>query len=68
MHRSRMQNVSYSYEDLFQRNIGVFTAEEQERIRGLVVAIAGAGGLGGPVAYNLARLGVGEIRLADPEV
>ena len=63
-----MQNVSYSYEDLFQRNIGVFTAEEQERIRGLVVAIAGAGGLGGPVAYNLARLGVGEIRLADPEV
>jgi tRNA threonylcarbamoyladenosine dehydratase len=57
-----------AYADLFQRNIGVFTAEEQERIRGLVVAIAGAGGLGGPVAYNLARLGVGEIRLADPEV
>ena len=55
------------YADLFQRNIGVFTTEEQERIRGLVVAIAGAGGLGGPVAYNLARLGVGEIRLADPE-
>ena len=31
------------------------------------VAIAGAGGLGGPVAYILARLGVGEIRLADAD-
>lgn len=57
----------YTYEEIFQRNIGVFTPEEQERIRNLKVAIAGAGGLGGSVAYSLARLGVGEIRLADPE-
>jgi molybdopterin/thiamine biosynthesis adenylyltransferase len=58
-------SADYSYEEIFQRNIGVFTAEEQEKIKSLRIAIAGAGGLGGPVAYNLARLGVGEIRLAD---
>ncbi len=57
----------YTYEEIFQRNIGVFTKEEQERIRNLKVAIAGAGGLGGPVAIILARLGVGEIRIADPD-
>lgn len=57
----------YTYEEIFQRNIGVFTPEEQEKIKNLKIAIAGAGGLGGPVAYYLARLGVGELRLADPE-
>lgn len=57
-----------AYEELFSRNLGVFTPEQQERIRRLTVAIAGCGGLGGPVAYLLARLGVGELRLADPEV
>ena len=59
--------MSFRYEELFQRNIGVFTPEEQGRIRGLVVAVAGCGGLGSAIAYNLARLGVGGIRLADPE-
>ena len=56
-----------SYEDIFQRNLGMFTKEEQERIRNLKVAIAGGGGLGGTAAYILAKLGVGEIRIADPE-
>jgi len=57
----------YRYKDLFQRNIGLFTDKQQERISKLKIAIAGAGGLGGPVAYTLARLGVGEIRLIDPD-
>jgi molybdopterin/thiamine biosynthesis adenylyltransferase len=55
------------YNSLFSRNIGVFTEEQQEKIKGLKIAIAGVGGLGGSVAYSLARLGVGELRLADPE-
>lgn len=59
--------MEYTYDQMFQRNIGIFTPEEQEKIKNLKVAIAGAGGLGGPIAYNLARLGVGEIRLADPD-
>jgi molybdopterin/thiamine biosynthesis adenylyltransferase len=60
--------MTFSYDELFGRNLGVFTAQEQARTKSLTVAIAGAGGLGGPVAYNLARLGVGGLRLADPEV
>ena len=59
--------AQFSYDEIFERNLGVFTAEEQERIRSLTVAIAGAGGAGGAVAYALARLGVGAIRIADPE-
>ena len=50
-----------------RRNIGLLTPEEQERMRALVVAVAGCGGVGGPAAHFLARLGVGELRLADPE-
>jgi molybdopterin/thiamine biosynthesis adenylyltransferase len=57
----------YTYDEIFQRNIGVFTPEEQERIKNLKVAIAGAGGLGGPVAITLARLGVGRISIADAD-
>lgn len=62
-----MPKQKYTYDEIFQRNIGVFTPEEQERIKNLKVAIAGVGGMGGSVAYSLARLGVGEMRLADPE-
>lgn len=56
-----------AYEELFARNLGVFTPAQQERVRSLTVAIAGCGGLGGPCAVHLARMGVGELRLADPE-
>ena len=56
-----------SYDEITQRNIGVFTVEEQARIHSLVVAVAGCGGQGAPAAHNLARMGVGELRLADPE-
>jgi len=30
----------YSYDEIFQRNIGIFTKEEQEKIKNLKVAIA----------------------------
>ena len=56
-----------TYDELTQRNIGVFSMGEQSRIESLVVAVAGCGAIGGPVAHFLARLGVGELRLADPE-
>jgi molybdopterin/thiamine biosynthesis adenylyltransferase len=59
--------VEPSYDEFTQRNIGVFTPEEQARIQSLVVVIAGCGGVGAPAAHFLARLGVGELRLADPE-
>ncbi len=55
------------YDELTERNAGAFTPGEQARIRSLVVAIAGCGAIGAPAAHFLARLGVGELRLADPE-
>jgi molybdopterin/thiamine biosynthesis adenylyltransferase len=43
------------------------SVEEQGRIHESRVAIAGAGGDGGMLAIMLARMGVGELRLADPD-
>lgn len=51
----------------FSRNLGFLSIEEQQKINDSVVAIAGAGGDGGALALQLARVGVGEIRLADPD-
>lgn len=51
----------------FSRNLGFFSLEEQSYLNESVVAIAGAGGDGGMLAVQLARLGIGEIRLADPD-
>ncbi len=56
------------YEELFQRNIGIFNQTEQyKKIRNLTVALAGVGGVGGITAERLVRLGVGNFHLADPE-
>ena len=52
----------------FARNLGFITVAEQERINDSIVAIAGAGGDGGLLAIEFARMGVGEIRLADPDI
>lgn len=51
----------------FSRNLGFISEAEQECLNGSVVAVAGAGGDGGALAVQLARLGVGELRLADPD-
>jgi molybdopterin/thiamine biosynthesis adenylyltransferase len=59
------KKMQYPYNELFKRNREFFSKEEFKRLKNLKIAIAGAGGLGGPVAYNLARLGIKEIRLAD---
>ena len=51
----------------FSRNLGFFSLEEQQYLNESAVVIAGAGGDGGMLAVQLARLGVGELRLADPD-
>jgi molybdopterin/thiamine biosynthesis adenylyltransferase len=56
------------YEELFQRNFGIFEPEEQERIRDAKVVIIGCGGIGGAIAIALARSGVGHFVLMEPEV
>jgi molybdopterin/thiamine biosynthesis adenylyltransferase len=56
------------YHERVDRNIGMFTWGDQNSLRSKVVGIAGCGGMGGYVAQALLRLGIGELRLADPEV
>ncbi len=54
------------YLEVYKRNIGFFTPEEQERLRNSKVTIAGLGGVGGIQAVTLARYGIGEISIMDP--
>lgn len=61
--------IKYTYNQLFRRNVGIFSKKQQQKIRKLKIAIAGGGGgLGGVMAYNLARVGIKEIRLIDPDI
>jgi molybdopterin/thiamine biosynthesis adenylyltransferase len=53
------------YREMVERNIGVLTAEEQERLRNSCVAVAGCGGMGGLSAEQLVRVGVGRVKIAD---
>jgi molybdopterin/thiamine biosynthesis adenylyltransferase len=59
--------VQWSYGQAFSRNRGLLTEEEQKKLRGSRVAIAGMGGIGGIDLVTLARLGVGRFSIADPE-
>lgn len=56
------------YRELFQRNYGIFSEDEQERIRRARVLIVGCGGIGGTVAVILARSGVERFVLCDFDV
>ena len=49
----------------YDRQIRIFGAEGQERLKDARAFIAGAGGLGSPIALYLAAAGVGEIVIAD---
>jgi molybdopterin/thiamine biosynthesis adenylyltransferase len=51
----------------FERNLGFLSIEEQQRLNDSTVAVAGAGGDGGMLAVQLARMGVGNLKLADPD-
>jgi molybdopterin/thiamine biosynthesis adenylyltransferase len=56
------------YELFTERNIGIVSQEEQDRIRKSRIGIAGVGGVGGLLAERLVRLGVMNIRITDPGV
>ena len=51
--------------DRYGRQILSFGEEGQERLKGAHIVIAGAGGLGSPVAIYLAVAGVGRLTLVD---
>lgn len=59
--------AGFSTEQAFERNLGLIDRSEQVVLANSRVAIAGCGGVGGVHAHTLARLGVGQFRLADPD-
>ena len=59
--------ATFDYNEAFSRNIGLFTLEEQDKLRRSHVAIAGMGGVGGVHVATLARTGIGNFTIADPD-
>jgi molybdopterin/thiamine biosynthesis adenylyltransferase len=55
------------YEQCFNRNIGNLTQSDQRQLKESSIAFAGIGGVGGTALVNIARMGVGEVKIADPE-
>ncbi len=58
-------SMPFSYDEAFSRNIGWVTEDEQKRLRGSRIAIAGLGGVGGSHFITLTRLGIGSFHVAD---
>src|SRR3989338_5261918 len=56
------------YWERVDRNLGWLANAEQAGLKNKVIGIAGCGGMGGMLAQVFFRLGVGEVRIADPEV
>jgi molybdopterin/thiamine biosynthesis adenylyltransferase len=61
-------NSTWSYSEAFARNLGLISPQEQERLRKSRAAVVGLGGVGGIDLVALARLGIGEFTIADPDV
>jgi hypothetical protein len=57
-----------SYDELFQRNYGIFSEEEQDHIRRAHVMATGCGGVGGTAVIELCRCGVENFTLVEPDV
>ncbi len=64
--RNIMNKETY-YSGMLSRHQGIITSEEQENLSKIVVCGAGAGGVGGWAYLSLARLGVRNFKIADPE-
>ena len=52
----------------YERNMPALTEAESELLRAKKVAVIGCGGLGGYIIEQLARLGIGTIRIVDGDV
>jgi molybdopterin/thiamine biosynthesis adenylyltransferase len=57
--------TNFDYSEAFSRNLGLITAEEQERIRNSRIAIAGMGGCGGLHFITLVRMGFSKFNISD---
>jgi len=59
--------LSESRNQRYDRNIRAFGTNGQRRLESTAVGLVGAGGLGSMVAEQLARLGIGELVIIDPD-
>lgn len=59
---------SYQYNKAIERNIGLCSEFEQTLLRNAVIGIAGVGAVGGNNLITLARMGVGNFKIADPDI
>jgi len=59
--------MELEYQALFIRNIGTITKAQQLRLQESTVTVIGCGGLGGFVIEELARLGIGNLHICDPD-
>ena len=53
------------FSTVFSRNLGLIAEDEQQLLAKARIAVAGAGGVGGLHILTLARLGIGNFRIAD---
>lgn len=60
-------NVEALISNEFSRNIGLLSEREQAQLLAARVAVVGAGGVGGLHILTLARLGLGQFNIADPD-
>jgi molybdopterin-synthase adenylyltransferase len=56
------------YYEITKKNIGVYTNEEQDKLRKSKVIIFGLGGVGGMESILCARSGIGHISGVDPDI
>lgn len=63
-----MAKQKYTYDEIFQRNIGIFNKKQQEKLRNSTVSIAGLGGIGGLLFERLVRLGIENFKVAEPDI
>jgi molybdopterin/thiamine biosynthesis adenylyltransferase len=59
--------ADFSHAEAFERNIGLISLEEQQKLASSLVVIAGCGGVGGFHAHTAARLGISGFRIADAD-
>ncbi len=60
--------MGFSYANAFSRSLGWLTELELKKLSETHVGIIGMGGVGGQYAEILARLGVGQFTLCDPDL
>lgn len=61
------KQASYEYQVAIERNMGVFSESDQDNIRKARIVVVGTGGIGGTISIILARTGVSNFMLIDPD-